>query len=129
MRREAGRQALAERGARANGGALAVGYNREHATRRALAARLARHRAATVPRLVVELRRIPELALYRHDDAMQGAVAHLRQRLQRLDNLQQEGIAILSGEWCRAGEDGHRLRISQGDRRRHGGEIPRTAAG
>ena len=38
MRREAGRQALAERGARANGGALAVGYNREHATRRALAA-------------------------------------------------------------------------------------------
>jgi hypothetical protein len=53
-------------------------------------------------------------ALHLHDDAMQGAVAHLRERLQQLGDLHQERIAIVSGERRRGGEDRHHLTVGQG---------------
>jgi hypothetical protein len=60
-------------------------------------------------------------ALHLHDDAMQGAVANLRERLQQLGDLEQERIAIVGGERRRGGEDRHHLTVSQGNRRHAAG--------
>jgi hypothetical protein len=64
-----------------------------------------------------KLGRVEVLPLHLHDDAMQGAIADLRQGLQQLGHLEQEGIAIVGGKRCRGGKDRHHLRISQGNRR------------
>jgi hypothetical protein len=67
-------------------------------------------------------------ALHLHDDAMQGAVADLRERLQQLGDLQQERIAIVGGKRRRGGEDRHHLTVGQ-SKRRHATEYdPHCAA-
>jgi hypothetical protein len=66
---------------------------------------------------LIELRRIEVSSLHLHDDAMEGAVADLRERLQQLGDLHQERIAIVGGERRRGGEDRHHLTVGQGNRR------------